>query len=256
VEHRTLSEPVARARDNMISVYRAIGCRAPNAESELADFGIMCRSSSDHPVGNFAITDSLDKGVVERISNFSGDRRHYFLYSFQPIGTEPDDRAICTAGFRHAGLLTTMIASSGTDQKFRSGRIRIEPNELDSERRHSAELIASQFFPRQSTSARQLVADSTATCDVPSYRILVGQREVGAVMLCVQPKMVGVYNFCIESMERGAGYGRAAMQRIFEFASAENSQICLQCDANLVDWYEALGFSAIENVDVWSLEFV
>lgn len=241
---------VESAQRNLAETYFALGKSVPGSRIvETAGFR-ACLSRQDHPIGNFALGLRLDVNVVRSLVGLA--RRHHRFQVFhtlldKPTGVVPE--MLKRGGFEETSRLHVMSAA-GAPYK---GDLVSEWAHDEAGREEIAKFMAKQFFSTASTDFRRVISQATTAADsLP----LVGFRQRGklvAAAMIQDTDVIGLYNLCVDHGMRGRGWGEAVVRRVLGWAHESGRTVTLQCEPNLVPWYERLGFSNLGRVIVYRL---
>lgn len=241
----SLDDLAARSARNIERTYLAIGRRTPGARTVCGEGWVCCLSDLDHPICNFGVVRSDSEFDADGLRRLIADKKAFNLYSFRSLPADDLDRV------RGMGFAPTYRLL----QLFRAGALEGPAAELaeaeGQERMRVAEFMVRQFFFRQSRAIRQNISQATAECELPLYWSNWQGQTVGAVMLCPEAGVLGLYNLCIDPDMRSRGLGSATVRAILRVASQYERPVVLQCDAVLESWYGGLGFSKLGTVEVF-----
>lgn len=241
----SLDDLAAQSARNIERTYLAIGSCTPGAQTVCGAGWVCCLSELDHPICNFGILRSEPEFDANQLRHLIADKRAFNLYSFRTLPAADLDQ-IKEMGFAPAYRLLQM---------FRIGPLEGQAADLSraegQERLRVADFMVRQFFFRQSKAVRQNISQATAQCELPLFWSGFQGQTVGAVMLCPEADVLGLYNLCIDPDMRSKGLGSATVRAILSYASQHNWPVVLQCDAVLESWYGGLGFSKLGTVEVF-----
>lgn len=240
-----LDDLAARSARNIERTYLAIGRRTPGARTVCGAGWVCCLSELDHPICNFGIVRADAEFDADGLRRLIAEKKAFNLYSFRSLPAVVLDRV------RGMGFVPTYRLL----QLFKSGPLEGLTAELEEaegqERLRVAEFMVRQFFFRQSRVVRQNISQATAECELPLYWSKSQGQTVGAVMLCPETGVLGLYNLCIDPDMRSRGLGSATVRAILRVSSQYERPVVLQCDAVLESWYGGLGFSKLGTVEVF-----
>ncbi len=238
------------ASDNLTRTYLALGLATPKSEVHEEDGFISCVGEFDHPICNFAARLNLDPWSARRLYALASSRGAFNVYHQPGDGPEHASELLERSGFRATYRLVQMVAEplevENDIEMVRAGAFL--------ERVEVARFMADQFFSRQSSPFRRKVAEATGSAaELNLYSLLDRGLRAGAIMLCEEQGMLGIYNLCVSSSKRGRGLGGSIVRWALDKALHENRSTTLQCDPRLEGWYECFGFRTIGAVDVYNL---
>lgn len=246
----TSEEVLLEASQNLMRTYFSLGLALPKTTIIEDDAFRACLGEFDHPICNFAAGLRLDPWSARRLATLAESRRCFNVYSLPGDTPKHLGELMQRCDFSVSYRLVQMIAEpTGTH---------VGPQVVQAEgpenRMEVAKFMTEQFFGRQTEGFRQRVAMATANAKgLELYELLSYGRTTGAVMLCRGESVIGLYNLCIASVNRGVGLGKELAAWALSEAHKQGKVVTLQCDARLQAWYEDLGFRSTGSIEVYTL---
>jgi ribosomal protein S18 acetylase RimI-like enzyme len=198
----------------------------------------------------FALSPDRDVAVhtLQSLRERVQDNRRFWL--FHMAGDRPADLTtlLLEAGFvpKH-GLVEMAWNPTRTAPAADMSRC-----EGDADRIRVAGFMAGVFFWRLDREYRDQVARATAGSGLELYRYEERGEVVGALMLAVTERSVGLYNLCVEDSRRNHGLGSALVRSVQALSYEHGLPMLLQCDSSLQPWYAKLGFQTVGLLTAYS----
>jgi hypothetical protein len=246
-----ISEEVRHlASENLIKTYFCLGLAIPNSTTVTEEGYRACLGEFDHPICNFAAGLRLDPWSTKQLSQLASSRKAFNVYTLPTDVPAHVAELLRRSDFRLSYRLIQMIAEPSGRH---SGPV-IARADFPDKRLEIARFMTEQFFGRQTENFRKRVACATADAvDLDLYALLSYGRMTGAVMLCQDDLVVGLYNLCVASASRGLGLGKEIAAWALSEAYKQQKVVTLQCAARLQPWYENLGFKPTGMIEVYTL---
>lgn len=238
------------ASENLVKTYVSLGLAIPNSTTVTEDGYRACLGEFDHPICNFAAGLHLDPWSAKQLAQLAASRKAFNVYALPTDSPKHIAELLRRCDFRISYRLVQMIAEPTGSH---SGPIVLRADFPD-KRLEVAKFMTEQFFSRQTENFRKRVANATADAtDLELYALLSYGKMTGAVMLCNEDLVIGLYNLCVVSASRGLGLGKEIAGWALSEAYKQNKVVTLQCDSRLQPWYENLGFRSTGMIEVYTL---
>lgn len=245
-----MNPDVEAAIGNLRKTYLAIGLATDGAKKIEMDGAVVCVSSQNHPVGNFAVVDRCDDLTAKDLALYAGSKDAFHLYVTPDAAKNGTAVALSKRGFRPVHSLQVMWAAAPP----LANPIKIELIQTDELRRVVADYMADQFFARRGMQIAECVAEATHGSGLDLCEIRVGHDRVGVVMLASDEKTLGIYNLVVAPNLRNRGYGAMALREIRTIAQKNGQAVTLQCENSLAGWYRGNDFDSCGEIIVYVLE--
>ena len=246
----TREEIQLAASENLLRTYFCLGLAIPNS-TMIAEEGFKaCVGEFEHPICNFAARLHLDPWSAKQLLQLAGNKKAFHVYALPGDTPSHLGELLHRCDFRVSYRLVQMVAEPvGSHSGPQMAMAGSPERRLD-----IARFMTEQFFNRQSENFRQRVASATANAtELELYELLAYERRCGAVMICPGEDIVGVYNLCIASANRGVGLGKELTAWALSEAYKKGKLVTLQCDSRLQPWYANQGFRVTGTIDVYTL---
>lgn len=255
MEHRPLTpvcddETISAAAANLRVTYRRLGLGIPGAVwTEEAGFD-LCLGDDEFPVSNFATRLRLDPWAVGRLREIAIGRPNFHIYAMADDLPAHRAELLERQGFRIRYRLDVLVA----DGPVSAPLVELATAVLPAERLRTADFMGGQFFSSHTPEFRRAMAEATANRDELGLHALFDRgRVIGGAMTSRSEAMLGLYNLCVLPSRRGTGLGRAMVAWTRALAREAGLPLTLQCAPRMTSWYEYLGFSRVDTVDVYAL---
>jgi len=252
VERRSVisNELRVQASENLVKTYFCLGLAIPNSTTVAEDGFRACLGEFDHPICNFAAGLKLDPWSAKQLAQLAASRKAFNVYALPTDTPKHVAELLRRCDFKVSYRLVQMIAEPTGKH---TGPIVVRADFPD-KRLEIAKFMTEQFFGRQTENFRKRVANATADAtDLELYALLSYGRMTGAVMLCHDDLVIGLYNLCVVSASRGLGLGKEIAGWALSEAYKQDKIVTLQCDSRLQPWYENLGFRQTGMIEVYTL---
>ncbi len=246
----TPEEIVLACSENLLQTYFSLGLAIPNTTMIQEEGFRACVGEFDHPICNFAAGLNLDPWSAKQLRELAAKKKVFNVYTLPSDKPRHVGELLYRCDFRVGYRLIQMVA----EPAGRHYGPHMRMAETAERRIETAQFMTEQFFNRQSESFRQRVAQATADAsNMEIYELLVYDRRCGAIMLCPGDGVLGVYNLCVASANRGVGLGKELTAWALSEAHKRGQIVTLQCDARLQGWYSNQGFRTTGTIDVYTL---
>ncbi len=234
------------ALENFSKTYFSLGLAVAGSQKIEEDGFSYCRSPLPHPVCNFALAHDLDPWSVRRLRDLAAEADPFPVYFASGKNSDHADALLKRTGFQVAYQLVQMDA----DPVVEEIPVQVVEAHAIEEKGLLASFMIDQFFARQPASFRRVVAQATADSGLSIEGFYEQGQLAAAMMLCVTPDCVGVYNLGVRSARRNRGIG----SNMIRSALTRGKQLTLQCEESLVPWYVRLGFRQSGILTVYSFQ--
>ena len=238
------------ASANLLKTYFSLGLAIPNS-SMIAEEGFKaCVGEFEHPICNFAAGLHLDPWSAKQLLQLAANKKSFNVYALPGDTPRHLGELLHRCDFRVSYRLVQMVAEPVGSHHGPQ----VQPASSNDKRLDIARFMTEQFFNRQSEGFRQRVASATANAsELELYELLAYDRRCGAIMICPGDDIIGVYNLCIASANRGVGLGKELTAWALSQAFKQGKLVTLQCDSRLQSWYTNQGFRVTGAIDVYTL---
>jgi predicted GNAT family acetyltransferase len=238
------------ASENLIRTYIVLGRHAPTARLVESEPFVACTGEVEHAICNFAMRLRLNDEALEALREMASGKRVFNVYSLPEDQPENIGEVLGRAGFRKTYSLVQMEGVP----KDASDDLRVEQASDAKDRRTIARFMVEQFFGAQPARVRDAVTQATAAAvRFQLYPCFERGKLVGAAMAHRAAGYWGLYNLCVRPDFQNRGFGAAIVKAIGLKARDSNLPMTLQCDRNLEDWYQKLGFRRTGTIQVFGL---
>lgn len=252
MDHRPLSdrEIVERCCLSLTQTYLEIAKGAKGAHFFEEDDVLGCLSHEVHPAANFGFIARPTPESLRMLLRCVHKSPSFTTYL---LPTDQDDAArelLESRGFTVSNRLQLM---------YYRGPVRelpdIEPERTElhqiGDRFDLVMFLARQFFSEFDLSFHRSIAMLTASakrCQLLAWKYRT--EIVMGAMVTRWGDTLGLYNLAVAPHRRGKGLGQSM---VFDFIARDpGDSITLQCNQNMVEWYETLGFRHYGTVTVFS----
>ena len=246
----TAEEIQTAASETLLSTYFQLGLAIPNSTMIREEGFRACLGQFDHPICNFAAGLNLDPWSAKQLRELAANKSAFNVYSLPGDTPRHLPELLYRCDFRVSYRLVQMVA----EPTGSTHGPRVVASDSHTSRLDIARFMTEQFFNRQTESFRQRVAQATADANsLELFELLTYERRAGAIMICQSESMMGLYNLCIASSQRGLGLGQQLTSWALSEAFKNGKIVTLQCDSRLQPWYANLGFRVTGMIDVYTL---
>lgn len=243
-------------RENILHTYLSLAGAQPHTQVWQLPEYTMCTGPAELSFCNFAAGFSLSSdrhlalSTLQELKQRVVDNRRFWVFHLS--GDQPSNlpTLLLEAGFvpKH-GLIEMAHGPSPTAPGLQLSHW-VEPED----RNRVAEFMANVFFWRMGREYRSQVARATVGSGLDLYSFEEDGEVVGALMLSLSGRSVGLYNLCVEDDRRNRGLGSAMVRFVQGLCYERGLPLLLQCDATLQPWYASLGFEKVGRLTAYAVQ--
>ncbi|HMS57058.1 MAG TPA: GNAT family N-acetyltransferase [Fimbriimonadaceae bacterium] len=237
---------------NFIGAYLALARAVERSTVVEAHQCIIVRSPVPHALGNFAICSSLDRTSAFEVWRASQDASVFQVYV--PAEHECEQELLLQRGFEFQQSLELMVLR----EPITSPSVPLSILEIDSHGRHSAaDFMTRIFFKHQNGADRERTTKVISMASMPMYcawhplDVKTYRTIVGAMSVNLQDDSIGIYNLCVDGTQQRRGIGASMLAKFAQCNFVNGRPIVLQCNPNLLPFYQRLGFDSVGRVVIF-----
>ncbi|MES1147317.1 MAG: GNAT family N-acetyltransferase [bacterium] len=233
------------SRQNVVETYLGLALAARGVKADVRPEWTWVTGISTVSFCNFVARFNLTRSQVDKalpmFAEFGAKASSFWMFA-----TDYENPSDLTNRFLDAGFdLRQTLQQIAWDRGPRMDSVPGEEARSLPERLLVARFMTDTFFNRTPADTRNLVTDATANCKHRLFSWRDGQGIAAAVMVSETTGCYGLYNLCVRQDVRERGYGTEAVGFVQSLAADENRAVVLQCQPDLVDWYEKRGFDPV-----------
>lgn len=233
----------------MVETYLGLACSWPGTTISRTDERVFV--SGEHNVSfcnfvaRFQVSESRVEALAEELREHAAATPSFWVFLSDCCAPDWLERTLFEKGFDLRHRLVQMAWCGGPILPHEKGEQAVDLRDREA----TAKFMSELFFWRSTQSARMVVQRSTSHSPHRLYQWRDEQGTRVGVLVSESKDCLGLYNLCVRTDSRGLGLGTEAIRFVQSLASAENRKIILQCQPNMMPWYEKAGFRQVGYVD-------